>query len=333
MSLVSSACSPKAKASAPDSRHSGQDRGQWLRQRLHPCLRHRGIEGQPSRRHLGIDAAEVARRVPLVMSGSTEGGFVSTFRGVWRTTGRGAYSPKWPLSRRYRIHSRFPTRGDRARDDGDRGRRGRAACHCRCTDRRAERRTHFVQNQMPASDERARHRCCRARPDRRHRRYVCFHGVLARGRSARDRPGLGRSRARAHHKWVSICVDFALWVSGPCQHIGGHRVDRCEIIVLGNSAAWTGNSIIAHGVMTDAHPIDLSSVLGVLRELGFAPSGQLEAGKRARVCVSYWQKPRALSERPHSRRTPYRTRRQRHQRDPPCPRLGGWRAGGRLRTH
>ena len=43
---------------------------------------------------------------------------------------------------------------------------------------------------------------------------------------------------------------------------------------LGNSAAWSGDNVIAHGVMRDA--IDLPSVIGVLSALEITISGQLD---------------------------------------------------------
>ena len=54
-----------------------------------------------------------------------------------------------------------------------------------------------------------------------------------------------------------------------------------EVIVLGNSTAWSGDSVIAHGVMRDA--IDLPSVIDVLRRLDFAIAGQLDETGAARV--------------------------------------------------
>jgi cyanuric acid amidohydrolase len=54
-----------------------------------------------------------------------------------------------------------------------------------------------------------------------------------------------------------------------------------EIVVLGNSALWSGKRVIAHGVMRDA--IDLPAVAGVLRELDFAVAGQLEEAAASRI--------------------------------------------------
>jgi cyanuric acid amidohydrolase len=61
-----------------------------------------------------------------------------------------------------------------------------------------------------------------------------------------------------------------------------HRpVSNSCIIVLGNSAAWSGDNVIAHGVMRDA--IDLPSVIGVLRQLDFKIAGQLDKAAASRI--------------------------------------------------
>jgi cyanuric acid amidohydrolase len=54
-----------------------------------------------------------------------------------------------------------------------------------------------------------------------------------------------------------------------------------EIVVLGNSSGWAGDRVIAHGTMRDA--IDLPAVHGVLGELGFAVTGQLDEAAAGRI--------------------------------------------------
>src|SRR5580658_6163336 len=55
-----------------------------------------------------------------------------------------------------------------------------------------------------------------------------------------------------------------LW-SGRASCSAGIELMHSEIVVLGNSAAWSGDRVIAHGVMRDA--IDLPAVAGVLGDL------------------------------------------------------------------
>jgi cyanuric acid amidohydrolase len=61
----------------------------------------------------------------------------------------------------------------------------------------------------------------------------------------------------------------------------GVELLHSEIIVLGNSAAWSGDSVIAHGVVRDA--IDLPSAIGVLSTLDITISGQLDEAAASRI--------------------------------------------------
>jgi hypothetical protein len=61
----------------------------------------------------------------------------------------------------------------------------------------------------------------------------------------------------------------------------GRRAASFMSLVLGNSAAWSGDNVIAHGVMRDA--IDLPSVIGVLRKLDFKIAGQLDKAAASRI--------------------------------------------------
>ena len=79
---------------------------------------------------------------------------------------------------------------------------------------------------------------------------------------------------------LAIGHNVDLW-SPRASASAGIELMHNEVIVLGNSAAWAGDRVIAHGVMRDA--IDLPAVHGVLRELGFAVAGQLDAADAARI--------------------------------------------------
>ena len=74
--------------------------------------------------------------------------------------------------------------------------------------------------------------------------------------------------------------DPGLWSTRSSTSAGVELMHN-EVIVLGNSAAWSGDRVIAHAVMRDA--IDLPAVLGVLRELDFAVDGQLGEVDVARI--------------------------------------------------
>jgi cyanuric acid amidohydrolase len=79
---------------------------------------------------------------------------------------------------------------------------------------------------------------------------------------------------------ASIGGNLDLW-SARASCSAGIELMHGEVIVLGNSAAWSGERMIVHGVMRDA--IDLPAVQTVLRELGFVTSGQLDAAAADRV--------------------------------------------------
>jgi cyanuric acid amidohydrolase len=79
---------------------------------------------------------------------------------------------------------------------------------------------------------------------------------------------------------AAIGSNLDLW-SARASCSAGIELMHGEVIVLGNSPAWSGNRIIAHGVMRDA--IDLPTIHAVLAELGFPGMGQLDATDAARI--------------------------------------------------
>jgi len=78
----------------------------------------------------------------------------------------------------------------------------------------------------------------------------------------------------------AVGADLDLW-SARASCSAGIELMNGEIVVLGNSPAWSGDRCIAHGVMRDA--IDFPTVAGVLRDLGFPAAGQLDAASAARI--------------------------------------------------
>jgi cyanuric acid amidohydrolase len=69
--------------------------------------------------------------------------------------------------------------------------------------------------------------------------------------------------------------------SGCASISSGVEVLCNEVIVMGVSNAWSGPLRIAHRAMADA--IDISSVHGVFSDLGFSPDLQVGPGERARL--------------------------------------------------
>ncbi len=80
----------------------------------------------------------------------------------------------------------------------------------------------------------------------------------------------------------SVGADFHLW-SGRASASAGIELMRSEILVLGNSRAWSGPLMIAHGVMQDA--IDFPAVQRTLQALGLSASGQLSVEQAKRICA------------------------------------------------
>lgn len=78
---------------------------------------------------------------------------------------------------------------------------------------------------------------------------------------------------------AAVCVDFNLY-SGRASTSAGVELMDNQILVLGNSADWGGDLQIAHRVMQDA--IDFEAVQGVLSDLAFDASKQLQGDQRNR---------------------------------------------------
>ena len=77
-----------------------------------------------------------------------------------------------------------------------------------------------------------------------------------------------------------IGADWALH-SGRASCSAGVELERCEVIVLGNSPAWAGDLIIGHDVMADA--VDFPAVQRALASVGLGAPGQLGEAARARL--------------------------------------------------
>jgi cyanuric acid amidohydrolase len=90
---------------------------------------------------------------------------------------------------------------------------------------------------------------------------------------------LGEIRAGAFTD-DSLLSDFM--VQSPRASISsGVEVESNEVIVLGNSAAWSGNLQIAHRPMADA--LDIGGIFDVLADLGIKASPQVSARDAMRI--------------------------------------------------
>lgn len=78
----------------------------------------------------------------------------------------------------------------------------------------------------------------------------------------------------------SVCADWNLH-SGVASTSAGIELLRNEVMVLGNSDAWSGDLAIAHRVMKDG--IDAPALWGALADLGIDGKHQLDDAARAKL--------------------------------------------------
>ena len=227
--------------------------------------------------HLGIAPDAVPSRIAMVMSGGTEGGLSPHFL-VFATIAGGAPHP----GRKALAIGTASTEMLRPEEIGRLPQVTATAAAVRAAMARAEideSDVHWVQIKCPLlTNERVAEAQARGAQTRMVDTYASMG--LSRGAAA-----LGVAVALgevdpATLDDAAIGGNFALW-SPRASSSAGIELLHSEVIVLGNSAAWSGDRVIAHGVMRDA--IDLPAVCDVLRELGFAVSGQLSAAASARI--------------------------------------------------
>jgi cyanuric acid amidohydrolase len=227
---------------------------------------------------LGITAEEVPSRVAIVMSGGTEGGLSPHFL-VFAVRDRAA-GPSGGKSLAIGAASTPVLLPEQI------GRMPQveltAAAVCEAMKRAAivdGADVHWVQVKCPLlTSERMAEAASRGTATATDNTYASM--ALSRGASALGAalalgevdPAMPDDRAIGH--------EFGLW-SPRASASAGVELLHSEIIVLGNSAAWSGDNVIAHGVMRDA--IDLPSVIGVLRKLDFKIAGQLDKAAASRI--------------------------------------------------
>ena len=103
---------------------------------------------------------------------------------------------------------------------------------------------------------------------------------------SRGASALGVALALGEHQVISeeaVCRDFALFSRRASTSAGVELLEN-QILVIGNSAAWSGDLTIAHDVMADA--IDTSALARVLGELGIAATLPLAPEAQSRVVAA-----------------------------------------------
>jgi cyanuric acid amidohydrolase len=224
---------------------------------------------------LGCTASEVGQRIAMVMSGGTEGG-LSPHLLVFATTDA---PPAAALSHSLAIGTAF-TRDFRPEELGRMAQIETTAEAVAVAMARAQiddtTDVHYVQVKCPLlTGDRIMEAAARGENVVTEDTYASMG--FSRGASALGVAlGLGEV-ARAELDDSVVCRGLDLW-SGRASTSAGIELMNNEVIVLGNSAAWASDALIAHQVMQDA--IDLPAVVAALAEAGLAPLGQLDEAAR-----------------------------------------------------
>jgi cyanuric acid amidohydrolase len=229
-------------------------------------------------KRLGIGAEEVTSRVAIVMSGGTEGGLsphllIFAVRQHNNLPGRGKSLAIGTASTPALSPEQI---GRTPQVELTAGAVREAVEHAAITD---DADVHWVQIKCPLlTSERIADAVARGATVATGDTYASM--ALSRAAAALGAavalgdvdPAMLNDRAIGH--------DFDLW-STRVSASAGIELMHNEVIVLGNSAAWSSDSVIAHGVMRDA--IDLPSVIDVLRRLDFTIAAQLDEVAATRV--------------------------------------------------
>ena len=227
---------------------------------------------------LGIAPDAVPARIPMVMSGGTEGGLSPHFL-VFAAVPSEAPRP----GRKALAIGAAATPLLRPEDIGRVPQIEATAVAVRTAMGRAKitdpNDVHWVQVKCPLlTNERIAEAAARSQRAATHDTYASMG--LSRGASALGvAVALGEIDAAALTD-QAVGADLDVW-SGRASCSAGIELMNSEIVVLGNSAGWSGDRCIAHGVMRDA--IDFPAVTGVLRELGLPAAGQLDTASAARI--------------------------------------------------
>ncbi|HTP84273.1 MAG TPA: ring-opening amidohydrolase [Alphaproteobacteria bacterium] len=227
---------------------------------------------------LGCSRAEVAHRIGMVMSGGTEGGLSPHFiiYGVRQAPTR--QSP----GKRLAIGT-AATRPFLAEEIGRMAQIRETAVAVRAAIKDAgigsEADVHFVQVKCPLiTAQRHAEAMARGKRPATHDTYASMG--LSRGASAL---GVGLALGELDEAALSddvVCHDYGLW-SGRASVSAGIELLNNEVIVFGNSDAWSGDLVISHAVMRDA--IDVPALHDALAGAGIAVERQLTDAQRERV--------------------------------------------------
>jgi cyanuric acid amidohydrolase len=225
---------------------------------------------------LGCTPAQVGHRIAMVMSGGTEGGLSPHFLLFTATTTDAAPRPSLALGSAF-------TRPFRPEEIGRMPQikataEAVAAAMLQAGITRNE-DVHYVQVKCPLlTGDRIAEAIARGQTVATADTYKSM--AYSRGASALGVAlGLKELLPAALDDSV-VCQRLDLW-SGRASTSAGIELMHNEVVVLGNSAAWASDCLIAHRVMHDA--IDLPAAIGALTDAGLQVDGQLDATQKDRV--------------------------------------------------
>jgi cyanuric acid amidohydrolase len=226
---------------------------------------------------LGCGRAEVSQRVHMVISGGTEGGLSPHFLVFAVRTAafpaRGKRLAIGTATTRAFVPEEIG-RMPQIRETAAAVRHAVAVAGIEADDD-----VHFVQIKCPLlTAQRHAEALARGARPATHDTYASMG--LSRGASALGVAlALGEVAEAALSDDV-VCREFGLW-SGRASASAGIELMQNEVIVLGNSARWSGDLVIGHGVMRDA--IDLAAVHEALAHAGLEAARQLNGEQRTRL--------------------------------------------------
>ena len=230
---------------------------------------------------LSLDAADVASRIAMVMSGGTEGGISPHFL-VFSV--RTVEVPATPSLESYRLAIGASRSRDflpeeigtfvQVRETADAVRDAMKSAGLTNADD-----VHFVQIKCPLlTSDRIADAKMRGQTTVTEETYASMG--FSRGASAL---GVGVALEEISPDEISngaICEDWSFW-SGRASASAGVELMNCEVIVLGNSPDWCGAAQIFHDVMID--PIDSVAVHRALSSAGIRSTVQVDDEDQNRI--------------------------------------------------
>jgi cyanuric acid amidohydrolase len=229
---------------------------------------------------LGQSPAEIEQRVAFVMSGGTEGG-LSPHWLVFEVREAPPPPPGAPKALAIGVAFTRPFKpeeiGRRAQADATVDAVRAAMATARIA---SPADVHYVQVKCPLLTK------ARIADAERRGQTVAAHNTYDSMGYSRGASSLGVAQALGELTGAitdaAICADLSLF-SGVASSSAGIELMENQVMVLGNSAAWSSELVIGHAVMADA--IDVAAAGAALASVGLQLQAQLDEAQRSRVAA------------------------------------------------